>query len=185
MGLEKVVQEIEARARKHSDEIVKNAEHEAHLILNEARERAAKAERETIAAVKKDFEQRRAHETAKAEIEAKKLVLNAQKETLFAVQEKAKLRLEALSDDVNRKILDSLLQDAEKDLQKGHIYCLEKDKEFISAFKAFSYKGTSKGGGILVENLEQTVRLDLRYPTLLEGVWEKNISEIAKVLFGA
>lgn len=185
MGLEKVVHDIEARARTHSDEIIKNAEHEARLILNEASERAAKAESDAIASLKKDFEQRRAHELAKAEIEAKKLVLNAQKEILVSVREKAKQQLEALPDDVNRKILDSLLQEAEKDLQKGHLFCSDKDKGFLSAFKAFSYKGGAKGGGILVENLDQTVRLDLRYPTLLEDVWDKNTGEIAKVLFGA
>lgn len=184
MGLEKVVQDIGARAGKQSDDIIKNAEHDAHTILNEVSERLAKAESEAIESLKRDFERRRAHETAKSEIEAKKLVLNVQKEILFHVKEKAKQSLEMLPDDINRKILDSLFQEAEKDLQKGHLYCSERDKGFLSAFKAFSYKGTLKGGGILVENLEQTVRLDLRYPTLLEGVWDKNMNEIAKVLFG-
>jgi vacuolar-type H+-ATPase subunit E/Vma4 len=38
-------------------------------------------------------------------------------------------------------------------------------------------------GGIIVENKEKTLKIDYRYETIAELVWERSLKEIAKKLF--
>ncbi len=185
MGLEKVIEEINERAKKQSDELIKKAEDEARTLKSDVKSKLAQEEKHSIETLQRDIERKRTYELAKVEIEAKKIILNAQKEILHEAQEKVKENLQAMPEDINRRILSSLLASAEKDLGEGYLYCSERDKSFLGAFKAFHYKGLTGGGGLVAENKDQTVRLDFRYPSLLEGVWDKNISEIAKVLLRA
>ena len=38
--------------------------------------------------------------------------------------------------------------------------------------------------GLILESEDGTVRLDYRFKTILEGVWEKELKNVSNILFG-
>lgn len=182
MGLEPTIQTILDEGKAEASRILEAARAERERMLREVRERgeALRAERE--AAAREAGARRRVQELARAELEAKKALLQAQKEVLDEVRRRA---LQALGKfEGNEKVLRALIGAHAEDLRDAKVYCNARDAPLVRGLLPKAFGGTIDCvGGLVIESGDGSRRLDLRYETLLEESWEAWVKEVADVLW--
>lgn len=183
MTLEKVVQEILDRGKKECDAIMDGARNEAEEILRSAKEKAAQGKSEKEAEAAKTADRMRKQEIPSAEIEAKKIKLNAEKEVLDGVYAEVMRRLSALPKDRNETLLRALVSKAVKEYGNGTFYSNARDAEIVKGQVRFGGV-INCTGGIIVENEDKTVRLDYTYEAVLGEVWNVSLRKVYDILFG-
>ncbi len=182
MGLESVIEEILARGQAESEEIRRGAQAERERVLQEARAEGAKlfARREQEARLA--AERTRIQDLARAELESKKIVLNAQKEVLDQVHAKVLEGLASAQDAA--PLLRRLLDANASEWRSGKVYSNAKDAAAVRAVVTSNFGGTIDCvGGFVVESLDGTRKTDLRFETLLQDIWRDSIREVAGVLW--
>lgn len=186
MGLNEVIQEILNSAQKEVAAIEKQAREESGAILSRAK--AEVKEKEEIAAqdfarVKEALEKRM---TSSANLESKKMIQDVKRNLLDQVYKDAEEKLQNL-DAKNREVfMKSLAVSAKKEMDAiATIYCNKKDlKAAQSAFSGANIKETNILGGVILENKEKTVRIDLSFGQMLATVRDQKLKEISEQLFG-
>ena len=180
--------------KRHAERVIAKGEEEAERILAEAKARCdeelAKAKEGAEAILKKaketgkrDALRLESQETSSMEIEAKKMKLVAKKEVLDSVLKASLKRLGDLSQEKRVAILGKLLVMARGEIPKGRAYCRPEDQAQVSA-AGYTHAGQlSSIGGVIIENEDGSVRLDLRFETLLQQIWGRRTKEIAAALF--
>ena len=179
MGLERVKIDIVEKARHQASLTLIDAKKKAKEILAEAERRVAEAKEISDASTRRAIDDLGREETAKAELEGKKELLTARCEIIDAAFMSAKEDI--LSSKKTAAIIGSLLRQAQKDLDIAHLYCRPEDVPLVKGFKA---KEMNISGGIIAENKDQTVRIDLSYDTLFSLLREQHLDEVARHLFG-
>ena len=182
MGLESVIEEILARGRAESEEVRRSAQAERERFLQEARAEGAEllARREQEARLA--AERARIQDLARAELESKRIVLIAQKEVLDEVHAKVLAELASARD--TGPLLRRLLQENAAEWRAGKVYANARDAAAVRAVVGTSFGGTIDCvGGFVIESLDGTRKTDLRFETLLEGIWQDSIREVAGVLW--
>lgn len=182
MALEKVVQSIRDEGRKAADARLDEAKREAAAILGDAEKQAAaikaRREQELVRAV----ESLKLREVAAAELEGKKLRLNAQKDALSEVRKAVLGRLAELPTEKRVEHVRSLA--ANSSVQNGNLLVASRDLE--AAKKAgLNVVGTVDSlGGVVVVSQDGATREDLTYETLVGEVWTTSLNDVAEALFG-
>ena len=120
-------------------------------------------------------------ETASAELESKKLILEAKKEAIESVFEEARKRIEKLSGKQREDCMNRLLEKAKNDIAVAKVYCSKNDARLVEGFKA---EPSGINGGLIAENADGTVRVDYSFDTMLQNIKENELQEISKILFG-
>jgi V/A-type H+-transporting ATPase subunit E len=191
MGLEAVVQDIREKGRKQVDEIRKETQAEIDEILKSAQLRAAELKTTAEQEVQAHIDRLIAQEDSAANLIVKRQLLNAQKEVLDQVYQ---VTLQAIADlpaDFHKEVLSVLLRQAVREIGAGVIHANERDFPAITeliardkAFSGFTIAGiASIEGGILVENANGTMKIDLSYRTFLNKIWETGLKDAADILF--
>ena len=183
MTLERVAQAILERGKSEAEQIVAQAREEKERMLSEARTEGENAAKTAEAQAREEGERRKVQEVARAELEARKISLSAQKETLDEVYRRALARLSGLKE--NTEILKSLLKANEAEWKSGgSVYSNKKDESVVKKIVGSPYAGNiSCVGGVVIESADGTRRTDLRYESLLREVWDDAVKEVADVLW--
>ena len=183
MSLESVVQAVQERGRSEAESIRTEAENEARSIMQAARDDSAKIVTAAEARGREIAARRRVQELARAELEARRLVLSTQKEQLDELHRHVQSRLASLPE--SDQILRGILQTNESTWKNGgKVYSAPKDEAVVRGVVGKAYAGTIDAiGGVVLENAEGTVRIDLRYESLLRQVWENSMKEVAGILW--
>jgi V/A-type H+/Na+-transporting ATPase subunit E len=183
VSLESVVQAVQERGRSEADSIRADAEKEARSIVQAARDESAKIVTQAEARGREIAARRRVQELARAELEARRLVLSTQKEQLDDLYGRVQGRLASLPE--NDQILRDLLRTNEGTWKNGgKVYSAPKDEAVVRGVAAKAYAGTIDAiGGVVLENAEGSVRIDLRFESLLRQVWENSMKEVAGILW--
>lgn len=183
MGLEGVLEKIEREAQEEIRKIGLGAESESAKIIADAQQAAdadaARRRAETDALVQAILSQ----EASSAELERRKLRLGAQKEILEKAYADCVKSLGSLD---HEKTVAMLLGRAKRELPEAvYVYSSSRDEAAVRKATKLAYAGNIDcAGGIIAENGDRTLRLDLRYETIAQGVWSRNLREISKALFG-
>src|SRR2546427_2656428 len=112
MGLETVLERIRDTGQQEAAAIVEEARRERERLLAEARAEGQRLRERREAEAREQAERRRVQDLARAELDAKKIVLAAQAEVLTAVQDRVKARLAASSNpEALRKLLTKYAAD--------------------------------------------------------------------------
>ncbi len=182
MGLEPTIQTILDEGKAEATKIVEAGRAERERMLQEARERGEALRSEREAAAKRDGERRRVQDLARAELEAKKALLQAQKEVLDEVKRGA---LQALGNfKGNDQVLKALVERHGDEIREGKVYSNAKDSPLVKKLVPKGFGGTIDCvGGMIIESEDDTRRLDLRYETLLDESWEVWVKEVADLLW--
>jgi V/A-type H+/Na+-transporting ATPase subunit E len=183
MGLEHVKESILAEARAAAEADLAKARAEAEAIRARARAKAdeARAVRQqelqvAIAGLKR-------RELALAELEAKKLRLQAQKDLLARVRHGALEKLQKLPPKQNDDYLTALLKRSAG--EGARIHARHEDKVLVER-AGYTYAGPVQAvGGVVLESADGATREDLRFEYLLEDAWPEALNEVASLLFGA
>ncbi|VVB90907.1 V-type proton ATPase subunit E [uncultured archaeon] len=118
-----------------------------------------------------------------ASLEVKRAMLNARKELLDEVNEKAKEAVSQLPADKNLKVLKSVIE--KNQANNSRISSNKKDEPVVRKLTKLTYSGEINCiGGVIIENENRTEYLDLRYETILKKVSERSLKQVSDILFG-
>lgn len=181
MGLEKVKEEILDKANKTAEKIKRSANKEAEDIKKRSEEEISELKSGLKKELKKIENTIKKKELASSELEIKKMLLQEKKNAIEKVFSEAEKKLEGLDSKKREIHIIKLLSKVKDEVDVKYIFCNKKDKEFVKGYKI---EDSDILGGIIAENEERNVRVDYSYDTLLEGMKEKHLQDLGKILFG-
>jgi V/A-type H+-transporting ATPase subunit E len=182
MGLDKVIENIQKEGKEKITHILQDAEKQAALILEAKQKTIDEASVKKKQELEKQIDMLKTQEASSVEIEVKKIRLNAEKDILSQTYQEC---LQTLSSLPHKTIISSLLKNVGKELPNAaYIYSNTRDEPIVRSLTKIPYGGSIDTlGGIIVENKEKTLKIDYRYETIAELVWERSLKEIAEKLF--
>jgi V/A-type H+-transporting ATPase subunit E len=184
MALDNVVDEILESAKKQADQILKTAEKDKEATLQQAAEevsnRKVVKQKETEEALKRLRQQ----ELSSAELEEKRIVLNARKEMLDKTFEEVEKQLEEMGPSERKRLYNSIMQKGRAAIPEPKVYCPVGDAKLLATKNGEKIEEIEMGAGLILESRDGTVRMDYSFKTILESVWEKELKEISNILFG-
>ncbi len=183
MGLDAIVEDIRAKGKAEADRIGQETDKEVSRILANAQSQAARINASRQDTAKKDIERLRLQEMSSANLEVKRTMLNARKELLDDVNDKAKEGISKLPADTNLKLLKSIIE--KNQANNSRISSNKKDEPAVRKLTKLSFSGNINClGGIIIENDDGTEYLDFRYETILKKVSEGSLKQVSDILFG-
>lgn len=180
MGLEAVKEEIIRSAKENSSALIAEARREANRISKEADKKIGEMKGKSEEEARKSIELIKRQQLAAAELESKKMMLDAKKQAIDSAFKEAKARLENLDEKKRELSIKNMLERAGKEIEISHVYCNKKDAKFMKGIKT---ENDTIIGGFIAENGEKTVRVDYSFETMLESIKEKELQNISKILF--
>src|SRR6266508_3887248 len=130
MGLETLVERLRETGHHEADAILKEARAERERLLEGARAEGRKLLERRGAEAREQAERRRVQDLARAELDAKKLVLAAREEVIRAVRDRARVLLAALP---SGDALKKLLTKNAAEWRAGRVYANAKDAAAVKA----------------------------------------------------
>ena len=185
MGLNKVVEDILRRGEEKKREIVSLGEKERDEQVKQAEKRIVedrqKFEKKTEAAIAQMEQQ----ELSSAELESKKVMLAAQRQTMEDLKEQVLEALQSYPAEKKKKLYAKLASRAKKELGTCYVYSNKSDKAVLQLPTGVTDAGIIDcRGGLVFESKDRNYRLDYRFESMLDEVWNKEMQQIYAKLFG-
>lgn len=180
MGLETVKEEIIREAKNQEQSLVEEARNETVRIINEAEKKVAEIKEKSNIETKRAMDIIKKQELASAELENKKMLLEAKKQLIEIVFSEVKGNIEKLDGRKREEYIKKLLEKAKNDIKVANSYCKEKDLKFLEGLNA---EAADVIGGLIAENKDKTVRVDYSFDTMLESLKENELQSISRILF--
>jgi len=181
MGLETLVTRLRDTGRQEAGAIVAEARAERERMLAAARAEGQKLLQRREAEAREQAERRRVQDLARAELDAKKIVLAAQEGVLRDVRERVKARLAASS---NPEALKKLLTKHAAEWKTGRVYANARDAPTVRGIVGGSFASTIEClGGVVLESADGTQRLDVTFDSILNDLWDDVLKEVAQTLW--
>jgi len=180
MGLEAVKEEIIMHSKGQANSLIAEARKEANKIMKETEKKIEEMKEKSEAETKRILDTIKRQESTSAEMENKKMLLEAKKEIIESVFSEAKKKLESLDDKKRGEYIKKLFEKIKSDIEPEHIYCSKKD---IKLLKGLNAELIDISGGLMAENKEKTIRVDYSFETLLQTIKESELQSISKILF--
>lgn len=184
MALDKVVEDILESARKDASQLIAIAEKEKASILQQAKESIAAKNLEQQKQLDETIRRLRQQEVSSAELEAKRVVLNVRKDVLDQVSAGTLKDLATMPDPEKARLYAKLLTNGAKIIPQPKVFCPKGEAKLLSGVDgAGSIQEIEMEAGIILESKDGMFRLDYRFRTLLEGIWEKELKNVSNILF--
>jgi V/A-type H+-transporting ATPase subunit E len=185
MSLNKVVDEILRKGEERKREIIqlgqKERDEQVLQADNKIQESLQKAEKRTEAKIAQIEQQ----EVSSAELESKKTLLVAERQVMEELREQVLEELAEYPADKRKKMYSKLISTAKKELGDCYVYSNQDDKALLQLPIGMNSGGVVPcRGGLVFESKDRSVRLDFRFESVLDDVWNKNMKEIHTRLFG-
>ena len=185
MALEKVVGNILETANTEAAARIATAEKERAAILQKADETIANKKKAQDKELEIALKRLRQQEISSAELEAKRIVLNAKKEILDRTFKETLKDLESMSEAEKVRVYEKILTNAKKSISKPKVICPKGESRLVHKDSDItSVTETDMSAGLVLESQDGTIRLDYRFNTMLTAVWEKELKNVSNVLFG-
>ncbi|OGS49205.1 MAG: hypothetical protein A3K68_05755 [Euryarchaeota archaeon RBG_16_68_13] len=183
MTLDTVVQAILDRGKAEAGAILEGARADGERMLSDLREEGRKALEETEGRAREGAARRRVQELARGELEARKIVLAAQKDALDAAYRRTLDRLRTIPENPEflRRLLDANVAEWRPG---GRVFSNAKDEALVRRTVGDRFAGAIEcAGGVVIETADGTRRVDLRYESILRDVWDDSVKEVAEILW--
>lgn len=180
MSLKDVKEEILRKAGSEASSIIREGKKEVDRIMDESKKQIEEKRKNTELEIKNLLENIEKKEVASAQFEVKKKMFQKKKELLDRVFEVAEKKLISLNDKDKKSYLKKVLDKAKKEIKVKRVYTRKGDNKF---FQGVQVKESDMKGGLIAETDDKSVRIDYRFETILEDIKEKNLPDIAKILF--
>lgn len=184
MALDNVVNEILESAQKEADQILKDAEKEKEATLRQAAEAISSKQKVQQKETEEAIKRLRQQELSSAELEEKRIVLNARKEMLDRTLDEVNSQISELSSAEKTRLYNIILEAGKKEIREPKIYCPIGEAKLLTVKGGEKVEEIKMGPGLILESKDGTMRLDYSFKTILEGVWEKELKNISSILFG-
>lgn len=185
MGLEKVVEEILRKGEERRQDIIRQGEREREEHIAQADVQAAEHAEKATRRADSQVSQMEQQELSSAELESKKALLSAQRQVMDEIKALVLAEIGSYPSDKRAAMYSRLMTGAKKELGECYVYSNAADKPLLRMPAGLSDGGVIEcRGGLVFESKDRAVRLDYRFETMLEDVWNKKIQEIYSSLFG-
>jgi V/A-type H+-transporting ATPase subunit E len=185
MSLEKVVEDILRRGEERKREIIRQGEKERDETISQADSQIAdnrKRAEQRSATLVAQMEQQ---EISSAELESKKALLAAQRQVMEELKAQVLAEMANYPADNRRAMYSKLMNRAKNELGECYVYSNSADSALVKPPSGIMMGGVIDcRGGLVFETKDRTVRLDYRFESMLEDVWNSKIQEIYANLFG-
>jgi V/A-type H+/Na+-transporting ATPase subunit E len=178
MGIDEVKKEIIDNAKTQAKQLVKEAEKEKEGLYASAETRVKAIKEKLDQEAAKAIEQYKSTVNAETQSMSKKRKLAIERDIIDEVFAKVKDELDSLSLKKRENHIRHLMEASGKEFTK--VYCSKKDAAFVKKVKPIPQDIL---GGVILENAEGNVRVDITYENLLEDIRQDSISELSKILF--
>jgi V/A-type H+/Na+-transporting ATPase subunit E len=185
MALDNVVGEILDSASKEADTLIQEAEKEKASILQQADESIVAKKKAQQKELELSLARLKQQELSSAELEAKRIVLNAKKDALDEAFHETLNGLNAMPSSEKAKVYAKIVSNGKSVIKNPKVYCPKGDAALLGAavgVRAIVEKDMEPG--LILESEDGTISLDYRFKTVLEGVWEKELKNVSNILFG-
>lgn len=173
---------ILADAKKRAAEIERKAKEDVKALKAETERLVSSKRAQLIEEVRREEEQERNRLEAKRHLEGTIMELSEKQRLIDEAFAAAAERLAAMPKGEREKILERLWARATSEIEVGHVEAAAKDAPFFKGrVDAQAIEGI---GGFVAHSKDGAVSVDLRFETLLEGVRQQHLREIASALFG-
>jgi V/A-type H+-transporting ATPase subunit E len=185
MSLDKVVEDILRRGEERRQEIIREGERDrdGHVAQADAQiaEHREKATRRADAQILQMEQQ----ELSSAELESKKALLSAQRQVMDELKAQILAEMAQYPAEKRSAMYAKLMGRAKKELGECYVYSNQADKALLKPPSGISSGGVIDcRGGLVFESKDRAIRLDYRFESMLEDVWNRKIQEIFAGLFG-
>ncbi|MCJ7516561.1 MAG: V-type ATP synthase subunit E family protein [Methanomassiliicoccales archaeon] len=185
MALDKVVKDILDIARMEANKLSEGAEKEKTAILRAADEEIAKKRKLQERVLQEALRRSTRQEISSAELEAKRIILNARKEILDKVFEETLHEIESMPAQEKAKIYCKVYSNAKDLVPRPKVICPRGESKLLSdCVEPERVMESDMRSGLILESEDGTIRLDYRFKSILEEVWEKELRNISNMLFG-
>ena len=200
-GAEVIVNAILSMAKRRAEEIIEEAKKEAERIIEEARREA-----ERIMMAKREKAEREAAEEAMrrksvAEIEAKKILMEAKKSILREIEARIEEELAKISDGKGKinyeEVLERYIKEGINVLGSKVVYVAsrEKDKEMIKKISEriskemnveirLDDRSIQSLGGVIMRNEDDSIRFYGTFEGRLRDYFDRNQRRILDIILG-
>jgi V/A-type H+/Na+-transporting ATPase subunit E len=180
MGLKEVTSQIIAEAESRAAQLQHDAKQEADRLTQQNNQELKEYEQHLRLNAKNMINAAKVKEIAAAEFEGKKVFLDKKKEIIDSVMTQATERLQKCTDAERKALLKSLLKQAKKEIDVHCVLVSKKDEDVIDAE---TVKVANITGGLIAENKDSTISVDLSFDTLIERVKQDHLRDLSEVLF--
>ena len=180
MGLEAVKEEILNSAKEKANSLIAEARKEANRIMKEAEKKIEGIREKSEAETKRAIDTIKRQELASAELENKKMLLEAKKQVIENVFIEISKKLESIDYKKTETYIKKLIEKIKNDIEPANFYSNKKDIKFL---KGLNVEPVNILGGLIAENKDRTVRVDYSFETILQDIKEKELQNINKILF--
>lgn len=185
MSLEKVVEDILRRGEERKQEIIRQGERERDEFVAQADVQMEEHRQKASARAGAHISQMEQQELSSAELESKKAMLAAQRETIDDLKEQVLSALAHYPADKKKKLYSKLISKAKKELGQCYVYSNKEDKATLQLPSGMTDAGVIDcHGGLVFESKDRSYRLDYRFESMLDEVWNKEMRDIYAKLFG-
>ena len=184
MALDNVVGQILEGANKEAAKLVQDAEKERAEILRQADESIAQKKKAQEKELQASLVRLKQQELSSAELEAKRIVLNAKKEVLDEAFRETLKELNAMPASERSKVYARIVSRTQSVIMNPKVYCPKGDASLLGSLGVRSVIERDMEPGLILESEDGSISLDYRFKTILEGVWEKELKKVSNVLFG-
>jgi V/A-type H+-transporting ATPase subunit E len=127
----------------------------------------------------------RRQERSSAELESKKIVLSKQKDILNKAFNESLASLESSKPATKKKYYAKMVDAAQSFIAEPKAYCAVGEKANLKGLKVSSVvEDEDIGGGLILENEDGSVLIDMQFRTILSGIWDKELKSLSDILFG-
>ena len=184
MGLENVKQEILDQAQEKAELLLEQAGKEAREIKSKASAEISEYLEQAKQSHEKLVEAMEKKSLAQARFDAQRLMMNAKKESVEEVLREVRNAIIHLNKTDKQKFLKQLLATAEEEVHVEKVFVAKEDVRLISEIN-YGVKVEEKEiyGGLIAQNKDGTISVDLSVDELLESAKNEMLVEISGVLF--
>jgi len=190
--MEKIGEAILGKVKAEAEGIIKEAESRADQEIEQAEKQHLARLEEKKARMIQEAREEAARIEAQASVKARQELSRAKADVIDEIISKVKEKLSATSGD--KSLLVSLVKEAVDALgiDKVRVYVSSKDVKTVQkllnedrelAGKIAEVKEYDGAGGVIVEDIEEKVRIDNTYDTRLEMLLPQLLPEIGRELF--
>jgi len=183
--LDKVVDEILKRGEQKKAEIIREGERERDELVSLAEKKLEENRLKTEKRSRALTEQLEQQEASSAELESKKNMLAAERAVMEELKARVLEELASYSPEKKKMLFSKLMLSAKKEFGECTVYSRKEDKPLLQLTSGVKYGGEIDGiGGLVFESKDKSVRLNYRFESLLEDVWNSKLRDVHKKLFG-
>lgn len=185
MALDDVKLEIQKSAEQAAAALMAEAESEASVIMAEAQTEVSAIKEREDRRLAESVERLKRQEISSAELESKKIVLAKKKEILNKAFDVTLSSLESAPEADKTAMYKKMVASARSVIAEPKVYVPVGSTATAEELGVSEVVKSDKvSAGIMLENADGTLMVDMQYRTILQSIWDREMKAISDILFG-